>query len=740
MVISTLNQLVRKYWPAADPDLLPRAYDFAREAHAGQMRLDGSPYISHPMEVAGLLGHVESDPPSVAAGLLHDVLEDTLVKPGDLGAQFGEPILGLVEGVTKLSLTNFRSRQEAQASNLRKMFLAMADDVRVILIKLGDRLHNMRTIAPLPPDRQAAIADETLQIYAPLAHRLGVRRFKWELEDLAFKTLHPEAYEGIAHKIGGGREEREAFVVRAAAALQAELADAGIIARVDGRPKHFYSIYNKMLEQSIDFDQVSDLVAVRVLVDTVPECYGALGIVHKLWMPISGLFSDYIAKPKSNGYQSLHTKVLGLERHPMEVQIRTAEMHRVAEHGIAAHWRYKEGGEPTKFDEQMMKWLEQLRELETQLPDEHEWLELVRLDLFKDQVFVFTPQWDVIDLPAGAGPLDFAYRIHTDLGNHCAGAKVNGKLVPLDYEFRNGDIVEIITSPNAKPNPDWLKLIVASSAKSKVRRYLRAQVREENIIAGREAVEKAIRRLPPEERKQVDVDGLPDITGSFNLSDVDSLWAAVGFGEIEPETVVQRLRPGEKAPETLAEEIESFRDLEDQNIEPAVRASVSLGDIEGLAARRAKCCNPLPGDPIVGYITRGHGLAIHRADCKNLQHRAAREPERVHKLNWGDQKAGETYRATIEVAALDRVGLLSHITAVVSEMGMNIASAHVDAEKSSVATIRLAVDVEDRRVLNQLVERLDSLIDVISVRTTAPARPRDAAPREKRSSRRRRRH
>lgn len=740
MVIAALNQLVRQYWPAADPSLLPRAYDFARAAHTGQMRLDGSPYISHPLEVAGLLGQVESDPPSVAAGLLHDTLEDTDTRPADLQAEFGRPILGLVEGVTKLSLTDFRTREQAQASNLRKMFLAMADDVRVILIKLGDRLHNMRTIAPLPRERQQAIAEETLQIYAPLAHRLGVRRFKWELEDLAFKTLEPEAYEEMAAKIGAGREDREAFANRAVAELQAELADAGIIARVHGRPKHFYSIYTKMLDQSIDFDQVGDLIALRVIVDTVPECYAALGIVHKLWMPITGLFSDYIAKPKSNGYQSLHTKVLGLEGRPMEVQIRTSEMHRVAEHGIAAHWRYKEGGEPTKFDEQMMKWLEQLRELETQLPEEHEWLELVRLDLFKDQVFVFTPQWDVVDLPAGAGPLDFAYRIHTALGHHCAGAKVNGKLVSLDYKFRNGDIVEIITSPSAKPSPDWLKLIVASSAKSKVRRYLRSQVREENIAAGREAVEKAIRRLPPDERKQIDLDAVPKITGSFNLPDADSLWAAVGFGEIEPETVVRRLRPEEKSPGTLAEEIESFRDLEETSVEAAARASVSLGNIQGLAARRAKCCNPLPGDPIVGYITRGQGLAIHRADCKNLEHRAAQEPERVHKLTWGEQKGGETYRATIEVAALDRVGLLSHITAVVSEMGMNIVSAHVDAERSNVASIRLAIDVENREALNHLVDRLRKLIDVISVRTTGAGKPPAVPPGKQQARRSRRRH
>ena len=471
-----------------------------------------------------------------------------------------------------------------------------------------------------------------------------------------------------------------------------------------------------MLKQRIDFDQLGDLMALRVIVDSMPECYSVLGIVHKLWMPITDEFSDYIAKPKPNGYQSLHTKVVGHSGQPMEVQIRTKEMHRIAEHGIAAHWRYKEGGEPSKFDEQMMAWLDHLRELEDHLPDEHEWLELVRLDLFKDQVFVFTPNWDVIDLPTGAGPLDFAYRIHTDLGHHCAGAKVNGRLVPLDYKFRNGDIVEITTSPNAHPTVDWLKLIVAPGAKSKVRRYLRDQVRGENIAAGREAFERALRRLSPEQRAKATLESLPQVVRSFNLHDEDSLWAAIGFGEVEPETVVHRLLPEEEGPRNLAEEIESFRDLEEANVAPAVRASVMMGNIDGLAARRARCCNPLPGDPIRGYITRGTGLAIHRSDCKNLLHRAQLEPERVQDLTWGHQRASDTYRASLELVALDRVGLLAHLTAVVSEMNLNIASAAVDAEKGSVATIRLAVDVENRAELNRLVERLRSLIDVISVR------------------------
>jgi guanosine-3',5'-bis(diphosphate) 3'-pyrophosphohydrolase len=722
LVISTLNQIVRRYWPAVDPELLPRAYRFADRAHEGQFRLDGTPYIQHPLEVAGLLGEVESDPPAVAASLLHDVVEDTSTQPSQIEAEFGGTIRSLVEGVTKLSLANFRTRQEEQAHNLRRMFLAMADDVRVILIKLGDRLHNMRTIEPLEPHRKVAIAEETLHIYAPLAHRLGVRRFKWELEDLAFKTLEPAAFRDISSRIGAGRAEREAVVGRATEELEEQLAEAGIQAKVEGRPKHFFSIYQKMQKQSIDFDQLGDLMALRVIVEDVADCYSALGIVHKLWIPITDQFSDYIAKPKPNGYQSLHTKVVGLIGQPMEVQIRTKEMHRVAEHGIAAHWRYKEGGQPSRFDEQMMAWLEQLRELEDHLPDEHEWLELVRLDLFKDQVFVFTPNWDVIDLPAGAGPLDFAYRIHTDLGHHCAGAKVNGRLVPLDYKFRNGDIVEIIHSQSAHPTVDWLKLIVGSGAKSKVRRYLRDQVRHETIENGREAFEKAVRRLPPGERSRLRMESLADVARSLNLQGEEALWAAIGFGEIEPETVVQRLLPDVEAPKSLAEEVEAFRDLEQANVAPAVRASVTMGSIDGLAARRAKCCNPLPGDPIKGYITRGTGLAIHRADCKNLLHRAVLEPERVQDLSWGSQRPSDTYRASIELVALDRVGLIAHVTAVISEMNLNITSASVDAEKGNVAAIRLVVDVENRAELNRLVERLRKLIDVIDVHAV-PNRP-----------------
>ncbi|MBM3497447.1 MAG: bifunctional (p)ppGpp synthetase/guanosine-3',5'-bis(diphosphate) 3'-pyrophosphohydrolase [Armatimonadetes bacterium] len=716
LVISDLNRIVRKYWPAADPELLPRAYRFADVAHGDQKRLDGTPYIQHPLQVGGLLAEVESDPTAVAAALLHDVVEDTPTRPEEIEAEFGGTVRTLVEGVTKLSLANFRTREEGQAHNLRKMFLAMADDVRVILIKLADRLHNMRTLEPLEAHRREAIAEETLHIYAPLAHRLGVRRFKWELEDLAFKTLDPAGFHDISSRIGAGRAEREAVVAQAIADLQEQLREADIGAKIEGRPKHFFSIYQKMQRQSIDFDHLGDLMALRVIVESVPDCYSVLGIVHKLWIPITDQFSDYVAKPKPNGYQSLHTKVVGLNGQPMEVQIRTREMHRVAEHGIAAHWRYKEGGQPSRFDEQMMAWMEQLRELEDHLPDEHEWLELVRLDLFKDQVFVFTPNWDVIDLPAGAGPLDFAYRIHTDVGNHCAGAKVNGKLVSLDYQFRNGDIVEITTHAGAHPTVDWLKLIVGSGAKSKVRRYLRDQVRDETIGVGREALERAVRRLPPDERSALRMDDLVQVARSFNLRDEEALFAAIGFGEIEPETVLIRLQPEPQGPRTIAEEIESFRDLEASNIAPAARASVTMGDIDGLAARRAKCCNPLPGDPIRGYITRGEGLAIHRADCKNLQHRTALEPERVQDLRWGQQRAADTYRASIELVALDRVGLLAHITAVVSESGLNIASAAVDAEKGNVATIRLVVDVENRAELNRLVDRLRNLIDVIDAR------------------------
>jgi len=715
MVINELNQAVRRYWPQADETLLPRAYEVAARAHEGQRRLSGDPYIVHPLEVGGILSQVEAHPSGVAAALLHDTLEDTDLTEGEIRDAFGDTITNLVRGVTNLRRLNFRTKQEEQARNLRRMFLAMARDMRVIIIKLGDRLHNMRTLDPLTAEQQQNTAYETLHIYAPLAHRLGVWRFKWELEDLSFKYLEPQAYREVADQVGMARQEREALIGRARDALQARLQEFSVDAQVQGRAKHFYSIHQKMRSQRLSFDEIGDLMGLRVLASSKEDCYKVLGVIHDLWLPIPGLFTDHVAMPKSNQYQSLHTKVVGPDGQAMEVQIRTAEMHRTAEFGVAAHWRYKEGGKPDRWDEQLA-WFRQLLDVSSDLPDHHEFLEELQLDLFSDQVFVFTPEGEVKDLPAGAGPLDFAYRVHTEVGDHCVGAKVNGKLVALSYEFKNGDIAEIITSPSARPSADWLRLIKSSTIRSKVRRYLKQQMRDENVAAGKEALQRAIKRRHATERDRIELGELGDLAERMNFPDEDGLYAAIGYGEVEPDTVVARLLSQWHPPATLEEEADLFRGVEGAPTLEMPAAPVAIGGISGVASRLSKCCAPLPGDEVVGYITRGRGLALHRADCKNLRHHAQYEPARVVPLTWDEGSAKRSYPADLEVVAVDRVGLLAHISTIVSNMDTNIRAADVRTTPNRLASLHLSVDVRSREALEELINRLRGLVDVVSVR------------------------
>jgi GTP diphosphokinase / guanosine-3',5'-bis(diphosphate) 3'-diphosphatase len=721
--IESLVQEVKAYWPTVDSKLIVGAYDFALQMHGDQKRLSGDPYIVHPLAVGDILAKVESDPHAVAAGLLHDTLEDPPAETEHILAQFGPVITQLVEGVTKLHKLDFGSRQEEQARNLRKMFLAMAEDVRVILIKLADRLHNMRTLAPLAPDRRLAVASETLHIFAPLAHRLGVWRIKWELEDLSLKWLEPGKYEEIARSVGMSRAEREAMVGRSVAHLEERLKEAGIHGRVQGRPKHLFSIYQKMLQQQIDFSQVADLNALRVIVETVPECYAALGVVHELWMPIPEMFTDYIAKPKTNNYQSLHTKVVGPEGQMLEVQIRTEEMHRMAEYGVAAHWRYKEGEEQTQHEEQV-PWVRQVLELDSDLSESHEFLELLQLDLFRDQVFVFTPKGDVIDLPAESGPLDFAYRIHTQVGNHCVGAKVNGRRVGLEYKFKNGDVVEIITAPGAEPTHNWLRIIQSSGAKSKVRRFLRGKAREENIDVGRESLERALHRLPAHQRQTITAESYTRAATRLHYSDVDSMLAAIGFGDVETDTAVQyMLEEKEHRPTTLVQEAQQLSLPGEAQETKTAPLPVKAGGVAGFFSRVSKCCNPLPGDDISGYITRGKGLAIHRADCKNLLFRSQVEPNRVVPLNWSGQDQQTTFTQDIELVAVDRVGLFSHITAIVADANIDIKAVAAHTEDSHLAHLRLTLNIHHRDDLDRLLARLEQLIDVVTVRTVDhPAR------------------
>ena len=711
--VAKIVQTVEGYWPGVDRDFLIHAYEFARERHEGQTRASGEPYIRHPVLVAEIVTSVEGDPFSVAAAFMHDVLEDTDTSVEEIRERFGPTVATLVEGVTNLHKLDFATRQETQARNLRKMFLAMAEDVRVILIKLCDRLHNMRTLEHLPEDRRVSNAMETLHIFAPLAHRLGVWRLKWELEDLALKWLEPEKYEEIAEKLGMSRTEREQLITTARAALEKHLEQGGIKARVQGRAKHIYSIYDKMERQHIDFAQIADLNALRVIVNTVGECYAALGIIHDLWMPVPDMFSDYIAKPKANKYQSLHTKVIGPDSQILEVQIRTEQMHRIAEYGVAAHWSYKEGDTDPQVDEQVA-WIRQFLELETDLRESHEFLELLQLDLFQHQVFVFTPKGDVIELPAGSGPLDFAYRIHTEVGHHCVGARVNGRRVGLDYEFKNGDVAEIITSPNAEPTHSWLRIAKSSGAKTKVRRFLRGKAREESIDAGKELLDRAIQRLNPVVRNRIDMDKMPEIATHLGYSDVESLLAALGFGDIEADTVTAHLQEFGHEPSTLVEAAQQLA-LPDSPA-PKIKGAlpVKAGAVAGFHSRISRCCNPLPGDEICGYITRGKGLAIHRTDCKNLLYRMEREPNRIVPLSWSDDDATEFYQ-NIEVIALNRVGVLSHLTAIIADADIDIHAVEARSDDGHLAHVKMTLAIRNRDDLNRLIKRLEQLIDVVSV-------------------------
>lgn len=704
-----LLAIVRQYRPDCDEELLRRAFEFARQAHAGVSRASGQPYISHPVEVAALLAEMGLDDRALAAALLHDVIEDTPVSTGELRKEFGEEIAGLVHAVTKLSRIDFHTQRERQAQNLRKMLLAVARDLRVILIKLADRLHNMRTLKSLPPERRREIAEETLKIFAPIAHRLGVWRLKWELEDLALRFTDPRAYHRIVRQISRTREDRERTVKQAIAQLRERLGQVGIEAEIHGRPKHFFSIYQKMQAQGVDFDQILDLQAIRVLVHTVAECYSVLGEAHTMWLPLPGMFTDYIAKPKANFYQGLHTKVIGPNGEPMEVQIRTYEMHRTAEYGVAAHWRYKEGDEGDRDLEQKLAWLRQLLDLQHDLQDPGEWLESLKIDLFQDQVFVFTPRGDVIDLPAGSTPVDFAYRIHTNVGHTCVGARVNGRIVPLNHVFTNGDVAEILTS-KASPGPsvDWLSFVKTSQAKGRIKSWYRKVGREEDLRRGRELLQEEIKRqglqVPEGERSQQ----LGDIAARMNYISSDDLIVAAGHGDVTAEAVVNRIKAqlerGRKPPIPVRKARQGTLQL-----------GISAAGLKDVLFRLSRCCAPIPGDRVIGYITRGRGLAIHRQACPNVAKYAEREAERLVDVEWTFAQ-NAVYPAELEVEALDRVGLLNDVTGIITSHDINISSARVRTAKPRKAMITLTVDVAGTEQLQGVLDALGRLSDVLQAR------------------------
>jgi GTP pyrophosphokinase len=704
--LETLIEEIPKYQPGANLDLVNRAYRFSELSHRGQQRASGEPYLSHPLEVAGLLVNFKMDVTTVTAGLLHDVLEDTEATKDDLEREFGREIAELVDGVTKIGKLAFSSREERQAENFRKMVVAMAHDLRVLMIKLADRLHNMRTLDYLPLDKGRKIAQETLDIYAPLAHRLGMAKVKAELEDLALRVMQPEDYQDLMRRVAKRRLEREAEINQLIAILQEKLGEVDIESKIAGRPKHFYSIWKKMHEGGREFDEIYDLTAVRVLTKTVRDCYGALGVIHSLWKPVPGRFKDFIAMPKVNMYQSLHTTVIGPKGDPVEIQIRTWDMHRVAEEGIAAHWLYKEKKSGhDRFDEAFM-WLRQLMESQSDVTDSKEFLDSVRVDLFPDEVYVFTPKGDVKALPEGSTPLDFAYAVHTDVGHHCVGAKVNGKLVPLRYTLRQGDIVEIVTSPTQHPSRDWLKIVKSSRSKAKINQWLKVEERARSLELGRELFDREAKKyrlvpatlLASEEMKKLLVE--------LGFSAADDLLASVGYGKSSVHQVLGKLAPAvvhdEPVPDRTAKA--------PRKAEGAVR----IRGVDDVLVRFGKCCSPVPGDGIVGFITRGRGLTVHARDCLTVVKNVL-DKERLVAVEWdGGEPAKRPVRIAVYIGR-DRPGILAEITAAISSRQGNITKAEITVTDDRKGLNHFVIEVEDLQQLQGIMQSIREVKDIVNV-------------------------
>ncbi|WP_163970100.1 RelA/SpoT family protein [Oceanobacillus halotolerans] len=715
----------RQYLSEKDIDFLRHAYEFAENAHRDQYRKSGEPYILHPVQVAGILVELEMDPETIAGGFLHDVVEDTEVTIKDLEREFNHEVAMLVDGVTKLGKIKYKSKEAIQAENHRKMFVAMAKDIRVILIKLADRLHNMRTLKHLPPDKQRRISNETLEIFAPLAHRLGISTIKWELEDTALRYLNPQQYYRIVQLMKQKREERESYVEEVMEEVNQQLKDVNIHADISGRPKHLYSIYSKMVKQSKQFSEIYDLLAVRIIVNSIKDCYAVLGIIHTCWKPMPGRFKDYIAMPKPNLYQSLHTTVIGPKGDPLEVQIRTKEMHEIAEYGIAAHWAYKEGrqlGKEKKSFEEKLTWFREILEWQNETHDAEEFMESLKMDLFSDMVYVFTPKGDVIELPSGSVPLDFAYRIHTEIGNKTIGAKVNGKMEPLDYELKNGDIIEVMTSKHSYgPSQDWLKITQTSQAKNKIKQFFKKQRREENIQKGKEAVEREIRALGIEPKKVLTSDNLGRVYERFNFTNEDDMYAAVGYQGITAALIATRLtekvRRSQQKEQDLQDTIEEVNNDVKQYRAQKRDSGVKVEGIDNVLIRLSKCCNPVPGDKIIGYITKGRGVSVHRADCPNVQTEEAKQ--RQLDVRWENtQTTKKQYHVDLEISGYDRRGLLNEVLQVVNEMKTNITKVNGKSDRNKMAVINITILIHNTSHLRKIVERIKQIQDVYAVTRT----------------------
>lgn len=709
-----------KYNPNTDLSLIEKAYNIAEKYHAGQLRKSGEEYFIHPVEVAKILIELEMDDATIIAGLLHDVLEDTDYTYEQLKNDFGDEIAMLVEGVTKLGTLVYESKEERQAENLRKMFLAMSKDIRVLIIKLADRLHNMRTINYMDERKIREKCLETIEIYAPLAHRLGISKIKWELEDISFRYLEPHAYYDLYEKVKKKRSERENIINEVIEELKSEIKLHNISFEITGRSKHFYSIYKKMKYQNKEFDEIFDLMAVRIIVDSIRDCYAVLGIVHTMWKPIPGRFKDYIAMPKPNMYQSIHTTVIGKNGDPFEIQIRTLEMHKIAEYGIAAHWKYKEGKQNNSEFDNKLSWLRQMMEWQRELKDPKEFMESLKVDLFSNQVFVFTPKGEVIELPMGSTPIDFAYKIHSEVGNRCTGARVNGKMVPLDFKLNNGNIVEIITSSNSKgPSIDWLKIVKSTQAKNKIKNWLKKEDKSDNIDKGREVLEKYVRRKGYDSQQIIRPQWINKAAKHFNLTSSEHLYASIGNGSIMVNKVVPMLQEYyriEKQQELIQNE-KSSADVQPtkQKRKKKEASGIKVKGVDNLLIRMSKCCNPVPGDEIVGFITKGRGLSIHRRDCINIISEYDSIKNRLIEVEWDTDKEDISYETDISILAEDRKGILVDVTRVFDDLNMTVTGIMAKSGKDSIVTINLTIEITNIEQLEKVFIKIKNLQGVVDV-------------------------
>lgn len=724
-MLENLIAMIEEHNPQCDVELIIRAYQYAESAHEGQYRKSGDRYFSHPVEVSKILIQMQMDSSTIAAALLHDVLEDTPNSYEKLKSEFGVEIAELVEGVTKLTKMSFESKEEKQAENLRKMFVAMAKDIRVVLIKLADRLHNMRTLKYQSDDKKKEKARETLEIYAPIAHRLGISRIKWELEDLSLLNIDPDGYYALVERVAKKRKDREDFINQVIEDLKGKLQDFDIENEIYGRPKHFYSIYKKMVNQGRGFEEIFDFLAIRVIVDNIKDCYGVLGVVHTIWKPIPGRFKDYIAMPKPNMYQSLHTTVIGPKGEPFEIQIRTWEMNQIAEYGIAAHWKYKENHttrESSNIDEKLA-WLSQMMEWEKETKDPKEFMESLKIDLFTNEVFVFTPKGKVVDLPAGSTPIDFAYKIHSDIGNKCVGAKVDGRIVPLTYKLKNGNIIEVLTSANSNgPSRDWLKIVQSSQAKSKIKQWFKKERREENIAKGKDMLEHSVKRMNVPMQIALNPKTLNGVAKKMSLQSEEDLYATLGYGGITLAQILPKIRDYIKK-EVPADEIEklmptTYKKEVDKKKPVKKSQGVSVKGIDNIMVRLSKCCNPVPGDDIVGYITRGRGVSVHHKDCFSLSDSPEKD-ERMIEVEW-ESDTQIDFQAEIQINATDRKGLLREITQLLTDLKVTVNALNARTAKDQSASINIVIETKDIAFLEDLIKkfkRMQGIHEVFRVKT-----------------------